>query len=350
MPKHGGKSDLDAQRDFLDSLMGINRNNDREKDNIRDFRDERVCRFFLTGMCPHDLFVNTKMDEGSCPKVHSDELKENFQKSGDLCIFDYQLEKEFTRRLAEADRIIKRARLRVEDDKDDEETNPEINPDIIRIHAEMSKIIQQAEQSVAADDIDTAQDLIYGRLDDLNKEKQFVMNRINEIKKQRAGANSQDKKLRVCDVCGSFLSILDSDKRLQDHFLGKQHIGFQYMRDTLEAINKRREERRNQRGGNGAVSGSGTGADNASASRDDNDDRRGRGDKRGRSGGRRDNSRERGGRGGYRGDYRDRSRDRRGRSGSRERYNRDSNRDYNNRDRDYRDSRDNRDRFGAGRR
>jgi hypothetical protein len=53
MPKHGGKSDLDAQRDFLDSLMGINRNNDREKDNIRDFRDERVCRFFLTGMCPH---------------------------------------------------------------------------------------------------------------------------------------------------------------------------------------------------------------------------------------------------------------------------------------------------------
>jgi hypothetical protein len=47
------------------------------------------------------------MDEGSCPKVHSDELKENFQKSGDLCIFDYQLEKEFTRRLAEADRIIK---------------------------------------------------------------------------------------------------------------------------------------------------------------------------------------------------------------------------------------------------
>ena len=36
-----------------------------------------------------------------------------------------------------------------------------------------------------------------------------------------------NKKLRVCDVCGSFLSILDSDKRLADHFLGKQHLGYQ---------------------------------------------------------------------------------------------------------------------------
>jgi hypothetical protein len=30
-------------------------------------------------------------------------------------------------------------------------------------------------------------------------------------------------------------------RRLQDHFLGKQHIGYQYMRDTVEAIRKRRE-------------------------------------------------------------------------------------------------------------
>jgi hypothetical protein len=33
-------------------------------------------------------------------------------------------------------------------------------------------------------------------------------------------------------------------RRLTDHFLGKQHIGFQFMRDSLEAIRARREERR----------------------------------------------------------------------------------------------------------
>jgi hypothetical protein len=53
-----------------------------------------------------------------------------------------------------------------------------------------------------------------------------------------------NKKLRVCDVCGSFLSIMDSDKRLADHFMGKQHIGFQLMRDQLDAIKNRRDERR----------------------------------------------------------------------------------------------------------
>jgi hypothetical protein len=31
-------------------------------------------------------------------------------------------------------------------------------------------------------------------------------------------------------------------RRLQDHFLGKQHIGYQYMRDTVEAIRQRREK------------------------------------------------------------------------------------------------------------
>jgi hypothetical protein len=37
---------------------------------------------------------------------------------------------------------------------------------------------------------------------------------------------------------------MESDKRLADHFMGKQHIGFQLMRDQLDAIKIRRDERR----------------------------------------------------------------------------------------------------------
>ena len=32
---------------------------------------------------------------------------------------------------------------------------------------------------------------------------------------------SGHQKLRVCDVCGAYLSVLDSDRRLADHFGGK---------------------------------------------------------------------------------------------------------------------------------
>jgi hypothetical protein len=207
--------------------MGLNRNND-QKDAVKDFRDDRVCKFFLTGMCPHgkiffcfflsvisllisnsalsalclslslfhslspylcpslpfslccgyvclDIFVNTKMDEGPCPKVHSEVLKQEFEKHGDKFMYDHALEKEFNHRLAEADRIIKRARMRVEDDKLDEESNPDLNPEIMRIHDEMSRIISEAEQAGANGDIDRAQDLIMIRLEDLQKDKNSII-------------------------------------------------------------------------------------------------------------------------------------------------------------------------------
>lgn len=39
-----------------DELMGVNRNLDNEEGVIDDFRDERVCKAYLCGLCPHDLF------------------------------------------------------------------------------------------------------------------------------------------------------------------------------------------------------------------------------------------------------------------------------------------------------
>jgi RNA-binding protein Luc7-like 2 len=43
------------------------------------FVDSKVCRNFLAGICPHDVFVNTKMDLGQCPKTHSQRLKDDYE-------------------------------------------------------------------------------------------------------------------------------------------------------------------------------------------------------------------------------------------------------------------------------
>jgi hypothetical protein len=129
MPKYrdAAKSEMDSQRELLDALMGVNRNNDRQNDQVVDFRDDRVCKFFLIGMCPHgkiislynkdflikscllfkDIFINTKMDEGPCEKIHSEALKESFEKNGDIYMYDNLIDREFNARLSEADRIIK---------------------------------------------------------------------------------------------------------------------------------------------------------------------------------------------------------------------------------------------------
>ena len=45
----------------------------------------------------------------------------------------------------------------MEDEKADESTNPEINPDILRIHAEISKVIGDAEMAGMEGNIDLVQ-------------------------------------------------------------------------------------------------------------------------------------------------------------------------------------------------
>lgn len=49
---------MDAIRKQLDVLMGANRNGDVTEVN-RKYYDRDVCRLFLVGLCPHELFQLT---------------------------------------------------------------------------------------------------------------------------------------------------------------------------------------------------------------------------------------------------------------------------------------------------
>lgn len=48
-----------------------------------DIQDPKVCRSYLVGNCPHDLFTNTKQDFGPCPKVHNEALKTEYQEASE---------------------------------------------------------------------------------------------------------------------------------------------------------------------------------------------------------------------------------------------------------------------------
>jgi uncharacterized membrane protein YgcG len=49
---------------------------------------------------------------------------------------------------------------------------------------------------------------------------------------------SGHQKLQVCDVCGAYLSRLDNDRRLADHFYGKMHMGYSDMRKTCKKLSE----------------------------------------------------------------------------------------------------------------
>jgi hypothetical protein len=55
-----------------------------------------------------------------------------------------------------------------------------------------------------------------------------------------------DQKLRVCDICGAFLSVYDSDRRLADHFGGKLHLGYMQIREKLVDLQEERNKARRQ--------------------------------------------------------------------------------------------------------
>lgn len=73
----------------------------------------------------------------------------------------------------------------------------------------------------------------------LRLKKQEKEERERELKTLTdTGGPSGHQKLQVCDVCGAYLSRLDNDRRLADHFYGKMHLGYANMRKSYEALQK----------------------------------------------------------------------------------------------------------------
>lgn len=49
-------------------------------------------------------------------------------------------------------------------------------------------------------------------------------------------AAAQEKQMEVCDVCGAFLIVGDAQSRIDDHLMGKQHMGYARLRSAIEEI------------------------------------------------------------------------------------------------------------------
>lgn len=317
---------MDAIRKQLDVLMGANRNGDVREVN-RKYYDRDVCRLFLSGLCPHELFQLTKMDMGPCPKVHSLQLRKEYEeaKAKGIDNYDRDLEDVIDRLIVECDRKISRAlkRLAEEDAKAaiaisvSEVTQ---TPEIIELSKQIKEKLKEADQCdlegktdlkiraleeveelrtkradkqstllldafnkdraslpqplpnppalaplpVVAPDART-QELINEKLkkaEELGEqgmvdEAQKALEEAEALKKlaprsepvvdstkySAVDVRITDQKLRVCDICGAFLSVYDSDRRLADHFGGKLHLGYMQIREKLAELQEERNKK-----------------------------------------------------------------------------------------------------------
>jgi hypothetical protein len=85
--------------------------------------DPKVCRSYLVGTCPHDLFTNTKQDFGPCPKAHVEGLKVEYEaadeKQKEQWGFKFDYLRDMQRIVEECNRRIDSAQRRLEKTPDE---------------------------------------------------------------------------------------------------------------------------------------------------------------------------------------------------------------------------------------
>jgi hypothetical protein len=85
--------------------------------------DPKVCRSYLVGACPHDLFTNTKQDFGACTKTHNEGLKVEYQNASDeqkqKWGFEFDYLKDMQKYVEDCNRKIESAQRRLDKTPDE---------------------------------------------------------------------------------------------------------------------------------------------------------------------------------------------------------------------------------------
>ncbi len=201
--------------------------------------DAKVCRSYLAGTCPHDLFTNTKQDLGPCPKVHSEALKDEYDALSAAerarYGFDYDHMRDLQKYIDECNRRIDAAQRRLEKTPDEIRQTNLLLRAISDLGATVANGLLEAEVLGEAG-------LVGAACDEFFRARQAASSKTDRERELKALSDtsgpSGHQKLQVCDVCGAYLSRLDNDRRLADHFYGKMHLGYAQMRKTYDAFPK----------------------------------------------------------------------------------------------------------------
>eukprot|EP00058_Branchiostoma_floridae_P013773 XP_002599261.1 hypothetical protein BRAFLDRAFT_200091 [Branchiostoma floridae] len=225
---------------MLDELMGRDRNlaPNEKKEDIH-WSDEKVCKHFLCSFCPSELFTNTRSDLGPCDKIHDDGLRDGYRKSSRFQRMGY--EEDFLRYLqscmADVERRIRRghARLALSEQQAQVAGGGGIvknEEKILMLTDRIDGLLEQVEQLGCEGKVEEAQGVM--KLCDQLKEEREQLRQAN--KSSIDSMTAQEKQMEVCETCGAFLIVGDAQSRVDDHLMGKQHMGYAKIKATIEEL------------------------------------------------------------------------------------------------------------------
>ncbi|AEO55676.1 hypothetical protein MYCTH_2299743 [Thermothelomyces thermophilus ATCC 42464] len=224
------------QRKLLEQLMGGGM---ASRSAQLPLTDPKVCRSYLVGTCPHDLFTNTKADLGPCPRVHSEALKAEYENLSEAekkkYGFEYDYMRDLQNRIEACNRNIDTLQRRLEKTPDEVRQTNALLKAISDLGSTIANGLLEVEILAESGEVARAYDEYYK----VRHAQAAKAERERELKAlSETSGPSGHQKLQVCDVCGAYLSRLDNDRRLADHFFGKMHLGFAQMRKAYDALPK----------------------------------------------------------------------------------------------------------------
>ncbi|EGW30674.1 U1 snRNP protein [Spathaspora passalidarum NRRL Y-27907] len=225
----------EEQRKLLEQLMG-KETSIRRKD--PELTSPKVCPSFVVGTCPHDLFVGTKNDLGKCPQLHLQKHKLEYEYrtktlSEKFPELEYEYYKQLQQYIHELDRNLAIAQKRLQHTPEEKEKIEKVTKELDELDVTIGLMMQEIEYLIK--NKETTKTLLQSiRLDELCKEREVLAESARTIA-ENVGQTSQQK-LQVCEGCGAYLSRLDSDRRLADHFIGKIHLGYVQMRQAYDEL------------------------------------------------------------------------------------------------------------------
>mmetsp|Transcript_9849 Transcript_9849/g.36726 ORF Transcript_9849/g.36726 Transcript_9849/m.36726 type:complete len:330 (-) Transcript_9849:991-1980(-) len=243
------KYGMEMIKKTLDMLMGVNRNGDRPDAIIDSYRDRRVCKYDLVGLCPHQLFPNTRQHLGACkaqccpaPQHLKQQFQEDLENDDPLCWrFVKDAERFYSDLVGKCDEKKQLHQFRLdEQNKQAGHVAPLENAELKATIERMEELTGLVEKLGEEGKIDEAQQRMQ-ELDHLTKRKEELEAYI------KPKTNQQE--LLVCDICAAILSVNETDQRLADHFAGKSHIGYVKLREKAKELGEKLKEHFEKSGG-----------------------------------------------------------------------------------------------------
>merc|ERR1712060_728288 len=239
-----------GQRALLDSLMGAQRNNDMDERHRKSWKDSDVCKYFLVGFCPYELFLGTKSDMGLCKKLHEEHLRQVYAvKARKRTRIKY--ERRFLVFLMDVirslDQKIRRSNERLNEKED--ESEEVLTTDDVLTSVQKDRL-REIKEEIDRKNIKMESCGDEGRV----AEAQALLKEVEKLKLEGSQLQEQaklvlrnttyERPLQTCKICGALVDRVDPSRTL-NHESGRTHQGFLQVREKaaeLEETLKRREE------------------------------------------------------------------------------------------------------------